>query len=162
MIATCSTPVVSFRSVVALADHFPVLSGVDLDLQAGEVVLVEGANGAGKTSLLRTIAGLLRPSQGEATVLGFDLFDQVKAVRRNVGFLGHDSLLYGDLSVRENVEFFVRAAGGNVKSVQPCSGAFGFRRSLGLGSVRPFVGGATSSSSARRDCCPRPSALAVR
>lgn len=113
------TPVVSFRSVVALVDQFPVLSGVDLQLEAGEVVLLEGPNGAGKTSLLRTIAGLLRPAQGDAEVLGLDLFVDAAAVRGQVGFLGHDSFLYGDLTVGENIEFFVRAAGAEVSSVAP-------------------------------------------
>ena len=53
-------PVIRFRSAVALVGRFPVLAGVDLDVAAGEIVLLQGANGAGKTSLLRACAGLLR------------------------------------------------------------------------------------------------------
>lgn len=109
--------VVSFRSVVALAGRFPVLSGVDLDLSEGEVVLLEGPNGAGKTSLLRTVAGLLRPARGKAVVLGIDLFEDPKSVRRQVGFLGHESSLYGDLTATENAYFFVRASGGEVSGI---------------------------------------------
>ena len=65
---------IRFRCVVALAGSFPVLAGVDLDVEAGEVVLLRGANGAGKTSLLRACAGLLPVSAGSAEVLGSDLF----------------------------------------------------------------------------------------
>jgi heme ABC exporter ATP-binding subunit CcmA len=111
------SPVVSFRSVVALAGQFPVLSGVDLDLREGEIVLLEGPNGAGKTSLLRAAAGLLRPSRGEAEVVGVDLFGDPKAVRRQVGFLGHESFLYGDLTATENAYFFVRASDGDVSRI---------------------------------------------
>jgi len=112
-----SVPVVSFRSVVALVDRFPVLAGVDLHVEAGEVVLLTGANGAGKTSLLRAVAGLLPVAQGEATVLGHDLVADPRPVRRLVGFLGHGSALYGELTVDENVRFAVRAAAGDVARV---------------------------------------------
>ena len=65
-------PVVLFRAAVALAGRFPALAGVDLSVEVGEVVLVVGANGAGKTSLLRAVAGLLPVTSGEARVLGVD------------------------------------------------------------------------------------------
>ncbi|HUQ40327.1 MAG TPA: heme ABC exporter ATP-binding protein CcmA [Acidimicrobiales bacterium] len=104
-------PVVHFRSVVALAGHFPVLSGVDLDVDAGEVVLLEGPNGAGKTSLLRACAGLLPVTRGTAVVLGHDLTTGgERAVRNDVGLLGHTSALYDDLTVAENIAFALRAA----------------------------------------------------
>src|SRR5277367_6930781 len=73
MVRLAMAPVVHFRAAVALAGRFPALAGVDLSLQTGEVVLVVGANGAGKTSLLRACAGLLPVTSGEALVLGVDL-----------------------------------------------------------------------------------------
>ncbi len=106
-----STPVVRLREVVALLGRFPALAGVDLDVEAGEVVLLKGPNGAGKTSLLRLCAGLLTPTSGEATVLGHDLFTEAKKVRPRVGLLGHKTGLYNDLTVRENVTFWARAVG---------------------------------------------------
>ena len=78
-------PVVHFRAAVALAGRFPALAGVDLSLDQGEVVVVVGANGAGKTSLLRACAGLLPVTSGEATVLGVDLTTDHTSVRRYVG-----------------------------------------------------------------------------
>jgi heme ABC exporter ATP-binding subunit CcmA len=106
-------PVVSLRAAVALAGRFPVLAGADLVVERGEIVLLRGANGAGKTSLLRACAGLLPIVSGSATVLGHDLADPVqrRALRRRVGLLGHGNALYDDLTVADNVRFWGRAAG---------------------------------------------------
>jgi heme ABC exporter ATP-binding subunit CcmA len=113
-----STPAIHLRSVVALAGRFPVLAGVNLDVAEGETVLLEGSNGAGKTSLLRLLAGLLSVTEGEAVVLGHDLVADRKTVRQSVGFLGHTPFVYDDLTIRENVEFFVRIAGSDAASAQ--------------------------------------------
>jgi heme ABC exporter ATP-binding subunit CcmA len=111
MVAKAMAPVVQFRAAVALAGRFPALAGVDLSVETGEVVLVLGANGAGKTSLLRACAGLLPVTSGEAWVLGIDLATDHTAVRRHVGLLGHAAPLYDELSAAENVRFAVRALG---------------------------------------------------
>ena len=111
MVAKAMAPVVQFRAAVALAGRFPALAGVDLSVETGEVVLVLGANGAGKTSLLRACAGLLPVTSGEARVLGVDLTADHTAVRRHVGLLGHAAPLYDELSAAENVRFAVRALG---------------------------------------------------
>ncbi len=108
--ATVMPPAVQLRATVALAGRFPALSGVDLVVEPGEVVAVLGANGAGKTSLLRTCAGLLTVSGGRATVLGVDLAEDAAAVRPRIGLLGHAAPLYDELSAAENVRFAVRAA----------------------------------------------------
>jgi heme ABC exporter ATP-binding subunit CcmA len=112
-------PVIRFRSAVALVGRFPVLAGVDLEVEQGEIVLLQGANGAGKTSVLRACAGLLRVSAGQATVLGEDLVAHPRAVRRRVGLFGHSSGLYDDLSALDNARFAIRAAGGQIEAVQP-------------------------------------------
>ncbi len=124
-------PVIRFRSAVALVGRFPVLAGVDLDVAQGEIVLLQGANGAGKTSLLRACAGLLRVASGEATVLGADLVADPRAVRRRVGLLGHATALYDDLSAAENVRFAVRAAGGPRRRGRPRPGPAGPRGPAG-------------------------------
>ena len=103
-------PAVSFREAVSLAGHFPVLAGLTLEVQEGEVVHLRGPNGAGKTSLLRACAGLLPIVAGEAVVLGHDLKSDRVSVRREVAHLGHKTFLYDDLTVEENVLFAVRAA----------------------------------------------------
>jgi heme ABC exporter ATP-binding subunit CcmA len=102
-------PVVRLRAAVCLLGRFPALAGIDLDADAGEVVLLRGPNGAGKTTLLRAVAGLLPIVRGEATVLGFDLRRDRRAVRRHVALLGAASGLYDDLTVAENVRFWAKA-----------------------------------------------------
>jgi heme ABC exporter ATP-binding subunit CcmA len=106
-------PVVHLRSAVALIGRFPALAGVDLDVAAGEVVLLRGPNGAGKTTLLRVCAGLVPVTAGEAVVLGVDLCRDRAAVRRRVGLLGHATFLYDELTVAENAEFWARASGSS-------------------------------------------------
>ncbi|MGO9661557.1 MAG: heme ABC exporter ATP-binding protein CcmA [Acidimicrobiales bacterium] len=98
------------RAVVALAGLYPLLAGVDLDVGPRQILVVKGANGAGKTSLLRVMAGLVPIAAGEATVLGLEPTSQARELRRQVGLLGHRNGLYDDLSAEENVRFCVRAA----------------------------------------------------
>jgi heme exporter protein A len=81
------------------------LAGVDAELAAGETMVVLGPNGAGKTTLLRILATLLRPSGGEVRVLGCELPGEAWKLRGRIGYLGHEPLLYRDLSGRENLAF---------------------------------------------------------
>ena len=80
------------------------LDGVDLRVDPGGSLAVLGPNGSGKSTLLRILAGLLRPSSGEVSVLGCDLPKETHRLRGRVGYLGHDPLLYLDLTPRENLE----------------------------------------------------------
>jgi heme exporter protein A len=89
----------------------PALDGVDFELAAGESLVVLGPNGAGKTTLLRVLATLLRPSGGEVRVLGCSLPDEAWKLRGRIGYLGHEPLLYRDLSGRENLRFQARLHG---------------------------------------------------
>ena len=102
--------IVSLQGVVALLGRFPALAGADLEVGESEIVLVQGPNGAGKSTLLRVCAGLLRIESGRAEVLGHDLVTERAAVRRSVGLLGHDTALYDDLTVEENLRFWARAS----------------------------------------------------
>ncbi len=89
----------------------PVLRHVSIELAVGETLAVLGPNGAGKTTLLRILATLLRPTAGEVSVLGAELPRQAHKARGRVGYLGHEPLLYRELSVRENLEFNARLHG---------------------------------------------------
>ena len=104
-------PAVELRDLGRAYGERVALSGVTLALQSGRTLAVFGANGAGKTTLLRILATLLRPHRGEARVLGRALPDEGWAVRGRVGLLGHDPLLYRDLSARENLRFHARLHG---------------------------------------------------
>jgi heme ABC exporter ATP-binding subunit CcmA len=120
-------PVVHLRGAVTLLGRFPALAGIDLDVTAGEIVLLRGPNGAGKTTLLRLCAGLLPVARGEARVLGVDLVDrrQVRDVRRRVGLLGHATGLYDELTVLDNVRFWGRAAGASSADIDAAVRACG-------------------------------------
>lgn len=89
----------------------PVLRGVDLELVAGGTLAVLGPNGSGKSTLLRVLATLLRPNRGRVTVLGCELPEDAWKLRGRVGYLGHEPLLYEDLTGRENLEFQARIHG---------------------------------------------------
>jgi heme ABC exporter ATP-binding subunit CcmA len=103
-------PVVALRGAVSMANGFPLLSGVDLELAPSSLTVLVGANGAGKTSLLRLLGGLIGLTSGEGTVLGFNLAsDDRRLLRRHVGWLGHEGSFYDDLTVDENLTFAAKA-----------------------------------------------------
>jgi heme exporter protein A len=89
----------------------PALDGVGFALGAGESLVVLGPNGAGKTTLLRILATLLRPGGGEVRVLGARLPGEAWKARGRIGFLGHDPMLYRELSGRENLRLQARLHG---------------------------------------------------
>ena len=100
--------------VEGLARHFgerTVLRDVSLSLAEGQTLVVFGPNGAGKTTLLRVLASLLRPHAGSVRVLGSSLPREAWAVRGRVGLLGHEPLLYRELTARENLRFHARLHG---------------------------------------------------
>ena len=88
-----------------------ILRGVDLSLSPGEALAIIGPNGAGKTTLLRLLSGLLRPDAGEIRVLGEKLTPGAHDTRKAIGLLSHQSLLYDDLTLRENLAFAARLYG---------------------------------------------------
>jgi heme exporter protein A len=104
-----------------LARHYgerEALSGVSLSLEDGQTLVVFGPNGAGKTTLLRVLASLLRPHAGTVNVLGASLPDEAWAVRGRVGLLGHEALLYRELTARENLTFHARLHGVSGERVE--------------------------------------------
>lgn len=133
-------PAVRLRSAVCLLGRFPALTGVDLDVEEGEVVLLSGPNGAGKTTLLRLLAGLLPLAAGEGEVLGFDLATDRLEVRRHLAFLGHAPGCYDDLTVAENLRFFARAAGADGEAVDRAIEELGLRRLSGVAFGRLSAG----------------------
>ncbi len=103
------------------------LAGVTLAVDEGETLAVFGANGAGKTTLLRILATLLRPQRGVTRVLGHELPREGWAVRGRIGFLGHEPLLYRDLTARENLRFHARLHGVSFARIDELLDAVGLR-----------------------------------
>jgi heme exporter protein A len=121
-------PAVELRDLGRAYGECIALTGVTLALAAGQTLAVFGANGAGKTTLLRILATLLRPHRGEARVLGRALPGEGWAVRGRVGLLGHDPLLYRDLSARENLRFHARLHGAPRERAEALLDAVGMTR----------------------------------
>lgn len=104
-------PAIRLDGLVRRYGERAALDGVSLTVPAGATLVVFGPNGAGKSTLLRVLATLLRPHGGVVEVLGEALPDRAWAVRGRVGLLGHEPLLYRDLSARENLRFHARLHG---------------------------------------------------
>jgi heme exporter protein A len=106
-----SFPAVALEGVGRAYGERVALREVSFTLPAGATVAVFGANGAGKTTLLRIVAGLLRPHAGRAAVLGAELPREAHRARGRIGLVGHEPMLYRDLTVRENLRFHARLHG---------------------------------------------------
>ncbi len=85
---------------------FRAVDGLDLQVRPGEMVGLVGPDGAGKTTAIRLLCGALQPSGGRIRVAGYELPAQVEKAREEIGYLAQRFSLYGDLTVRENLEFF--------------------------------------------------------
>ena len=104
-------PAIELRGLRRDYGELPVLLGVSLDVPVGQTLTVIGPNGAGKTTLLRILATLLRPTAGTVRVLGAVVPREAWRIRGRIGLLGHEPLLYRDLTVRENLRFNARLHG---------------------------------------------------
>lgn len=113
---------------MVVAGGFPVLSGVTWRVDEPSVSVLVGANGAGKTSLLRLLGGLSGLTTGRGEVLGVDLaHGDRRQLRRRVGWLGHEGAFYDDLSVRDNLVFAARALGRPTAEIDPVLERVGLR-----------------------------------
>jgi heme exporter protein A len=106
--AAAAAPVVRTMSVSKSIDGRTILRDVSVQIAGGQLVALLGANGTGKSTLLKILATLVPPSSGR-----IELFGQIASatsvdLRRRIGLIGHQSMLYRDLSARENLEFFAR------------------------------------------------------
>ncbi len=122
-------------SAAGLAKRFgnrPVLRGLDLELGWGSVLALFGPNGAGKTTLLRTLAGLTRHSGGALRIAGLDIAGRRADARHLVGVVMHQTFLYDDLTVAENLRFYARMHGLGATAAERAASAAG---ALGLDAV---------------------------
>lgn len=87
-------------------DRVTAVANLDLQVRRGEMYGLVGPDGAGKSTAIRLLCGILRPSGGRARVLGFDLEKEPAAIKARIGYLSQNFTLYGDLTIDENLEFF--------------------------------------------------------
>jgi len=113
-----AAPPIRLSGVAARAGSATILRDVDFEVAGGEAVALYGANGAGKTTILRIIATLLAPSSGSAVVLGADLSSNDRFdIRGRIGLIGHIPALYPELSMRANLEYVASIGGFDGEAV---------------------------------------------
>ena len=99
-------PVIKVENLTRTFGEFVAVDHINFDVHAGEVIGYLGPNGSGKTTTIRMLLGLLAPTAGKATVLGFDAFKQSEEVRMRAGYMSQKFAIYDDLTVLENLTFY--------------------------------------------------------
>lgn len=97
---------IRIQSVTKQFGEVIAVDNLSLEVQKGEMYALVGPDGAGKTTTIRMLCGITKPTSGELAVLGFDVKKQIEEVRKRIGYLSQKFSLYGDLTVDENIEFF--------------------------------------------------------
>jgi len=97
---------VEMRDLTRRFGKFTAVDKVTFNVNKGEIFGFLGANGAGKTTLIRMLCGILAPTSGQASVAGFNIYDQTENIKKNIGYMSQKFSLYDDLTISENIEFF--------------------------------------------------------
>ena len=97
---------ISINNLTIRFKNFTAVNEVSFQVQPGEIFGFLGPNGSGKTTIIKTLCGLLKPTSGAAEVFGLDCLKQAETVRRQVGYMSQNFSLYDDLTVRENLNFY--------------------------------------------------------
>jgi ABC-2 type transport system ATP-binding protein len=99
-------PIIIVDKLTKQFGAFAAVNQISFEVESGEIFGFLGANGAGKTTAMRMLCGLSIPSNGKATIAGFDVYRQTEHVKKNIGYMSQKFSLYEDLTVLENVRFF--------------------------------------------------------
>ncbi len=98
--------VIEVKNLTKRFDNFTAVDNITFDVEQGEIFGFLGANGAGKTTAMRMLCGLLSPTSGEGKVAGFDIYKQANKIKENIGYMSQKFSLYEDLTTVENLELF--------------------------------------------------------
>ena len=98
--------VITIRNLTKKFGNFTAVDNISFDVRKGEIFGFLGANGAGKTTAMRILCGLSRPTSGEGTVAGYDINTGQEKIKRHIGYMSQKFSLYPDLTVRENIRLF--------------------------------------------------------
>lgn len=119
-----SRPVIEVTGLVKRFGDFTAVDDANFTIRKGEIFGLLGPNGAGKSTIFRMLCGLLRPSGGQARVAGQDLLTAAAAARAHIGYMAQRFSLYGELTIRQNLNFFARVYGLNrAAAAQAIAGA---------------------------------------
>jgi len=98
--------VIEVNQLTKTFGDFTAVNTISFEVKKGEIFGFLGANGAGKTTAMKMLIGISKPSSGEATVAGFDVYSQPESIKKNIGYMSQKFALYDDLTVKENITFF--------------------------------------------------------
>ena len=98
--------VIKVQNLTKRFGHFTAVNAISFEVHQGEIFGFLGANGAGKTTAMRMLCGLSTPSDGEAAVAGFDVYNDTEKIKQHIGYMSQKFSLYGDLTVKENIRLF--------------------------------------------------------
>jgi ABC-2 type transport system ATP-binding protein len=98
--------IISVSNLTKTFGNFTAVNDISFEVSKGEIFGFLGANGAGKTTAMKMLIGISKPSSGKATVAGFDIFNQSEMVKKNIGYMSQKFSLYDDLTIKENITFF--------------------------------------------------------
>ena len=98
--------VIEVKELTKMFGDFTAVSAITFDVKKGEIFGFLGANGAGKTTAMKMLIGISKPTAGEAKVAGFDVASEAEDIKKNIGYMSQKFALYDDLTVKENITFF--------------------------------------------------------
>ena len=113
---------VSANKLTKKFGDFIATDSLDLAVAKGEIFGFLGANGAGKTTAMRMLCGLLKPTSGEAKVAGFDVYRQPEQIKKSIGYMSQKFSLYDDLKVKENISLYGGIYGLSFKKIKEKTG----------------------------------------
>src|ERR1700709_137008 len=111
-------PVIITEKLTKHFGAFIAANELTFEVDKGEIFGFLGANGAGKTTAMRMLCGLLTPSSGKAVIAGFDVYKETEQIKKNIGYMSQKFSLYEDLTVLENIQFFGGIYGLNDKMIK--------------------------------------------
>jgi ABC-2 type transport system ATP-binding protein len=98
--------VIEVEHLSKIFGDFKAVNNISFEVEQGEIFGFLGANGAGKTTAMKMLIGISKPSSGQASVAGFDVHTQAESIKKNIGYMSQKFALYDDLTVKENITFF--------------------------------------------------------
>ena len=101
-----NNPMIKAEKLTRKFGDFTAVDHISFEVGAGEIFGFLGANGAGKTTAMRMLTGLLIPTEGQATVAGYDVYEQPEQIKKRIGYMSQKFSLYEDLTVRENIRLY--------------------------------------------------------
>lgn len=98
--------IITVQNLTKTFGTFTAVKGISFDVDKGEIFGFLGANGAGKTTAMKMLIGISKPSSGKAVVAGFDVVENTESVKKSIGYMSQKFSLYDDLTIKENITFF--------------------------------------------------------